>query len=86
MHHVPLAFQCIYGCSDEGSENGYGKEGREWRLPGLLYADALVMCGELEENLRLMVGQFVEICKRRGLKVNAGKSKVLVINEEEGLV
>ena len=28
------------------------------RLPGLLYADDLVLCGELEEDLRLMVGQF----------------------------
>ena len=22
MHHVPLAFQCIYGCSDEGGKEG----------------------------------------------------------------
>ena len=28
----------LYGCSDEGGEDGDGKEGREWRLPGLLYA------------------------------------------------
>ena len=26
----PLAFKCIYGCSD-GGENGDGKEGRGWR-------------------------------------------------------
>ena len=32
-----------------------------------------------------MVGQFVEVYRRRGLKVNAGKSKVMVMNEEEGL-
>ena len=25
-HHVSLAFQCIYGCSDEGGENGDGKD------------------------------------------------------------
>ena len=29
MYHVPLAVQCIYGWSDEGGENGDGKEGRE---------------------------------------------------------
>ena len=29
MYHVPLAIQCIYGCSDEGGENGDGKEGSE---------------------------------------------------------
>ena len=33
----------------------------------------------------MMVGQFVELCRRRGLKDNAGKSKVMVINGEEGL-
>ena len=31
------------------------KEGKEWRLPGLFYADHLVLCGESEENLRAMV-------------------------------
>ena len=30
-------------------------------------------------------GHFVEVCKRRGLKVNAGKSKVMVLIGEEGL-
>ena len=57
----------------------------EWRFPGLLYADDLVLCGESEEDLREMVGQFAEMCRRRDLKVNAGKSKVTVLNEEEGL-
>ena len=36
-------------------------EGREWRLPGLLYADNLVLCGELEVELKAMVGRFVEV-------------------------
>ena len=35
---------------------------REWRLPGLLYADDLVLCGESEEDLRVMVGRFIEVC------------------------
>ena len=63
----------------------YQKEGREWRLPGFLYADDLVLCGELEEDLRVMVGWFAEVYRRRGLKVNAGKSKGMVLNGEEGL-
>ena len=58
---------------------------REWRLPGLLYADELVLCGELEEDLKAMVGRFAEVCRRRGLKSNANKSKVMVLNGEEGL-
>ena len=79
-----MPVQYIYGWSD-GGENGNGKEGIDWRLPGLLYADNLVLCGELEEDLRAMVGQFVEVCRRKGLKVNAGKSKAIVMNGEEGL-
>ena len=79
MYHVPLDLLCIYGHSDEGVENGDGEkgvrfqeEGREWRLLVLLYADDLLLCGESEEDLRAIVGHFIEVCRRRGLKVNAG--------------
>ena len=92
-YHVSLAIQCIYGESDKGSEDGYGKEeseipggwGRVERLPGLLYADDLVLCGKSFLHLRVMVGWFAEVCRRRGLKVNAGKSKVMVLSGEERL-
>ena len=47
---------------------------RKRRLPGLLYADDLVLGGESEEDLRAMVGRFAEMCRRRGLKVNAGRA------------
>ena len=53
------------------------EDGREVRLPGLLYTDDLVLCGESEEDLRVMVGLFAEVCRRRGLKVNTGKSKLI---------
>ena len=62
-----------------------GKEGTEWRLLDLLYVDDLVLYGESKEDLRAMVGWFVEVCRKRGLKVNAGKSKVIVMNREKGL-
>ena len=32
VYHVSLTIQCIYGWSDEGGEDGDGKEGSE--LPG----------------------------------------------------
>ena len=38
-----------------------GKEGRELGLPGLLYADDLVLCGESEEDLGAMVGSLVGV-------------------------
>ena len=59
--------------------------GREWRLPDLLYTDNMVLCGELEEDLRVMVERFIKVCRRRGLKVNAGKSKEILLGGEEGL-
>ena len=43
------------------------------------------MYGELEEDPRLMVGHFVEVCRRKGLIVNGGKSKVMVLGGEETL-
>ena len=50
-----------------------------------MYLDDLALIGELEKELRSMVGWFVEVCRRRGLKVNAVKSKGMALNGEEGL-
>ena len=56
---------------------------RERRLPGILYADDLVLCGKSEEDLRAMVGRFAEVCRRRSMKVNVGKTKIIVLSGEE---
>ena len=61
------------------------EEGRGWRLPGLLYTDDLILCGESEEDLLAMVGRFFEVCSRRCLKVNTGNSKVMVMKGDEGM-
>ena len=53
------------------------------RLPDYLYADDLVLCDKTEEDLKVMVGCFVEVY-RRGLKVNRDKSKVIVLGGDEG--
>ena len=52
-------------------------------MPGFLYANDLVLCGESEEDLK--GGKFYLRCRRRDLKVNAGKSKVMLLFGEEGL-
>ena len=54
------------------------EEGREWILPGLLHEDNLVLYGESEEYLKVLVSRFVEVGRRRGLKVNADESKMMV--------
>ena len=48
-----------------------------------MYANDFVLCIESEGNLRAIVEHFIELC--RSLKVNAGKSKVMVLGGEEGL-
>ena len=59
----------------------FQEEGREWRLPVLLYAEDLVLSGESEEDLKALVGCFLELCRRGSLKVNEGDSAEL----KEGL-
>ena len=39
----------------------FQEERREWILPGLLYADDLVLCGSSEEDLRAMLERFVSL-------------------------
>ena len=48
-------------------------------------AEDLVLCGESEKDLKEMVVRFVEVCRRRSLKFNANKSKVMVLSGKEGL-
>ena len=53
----------------------FQEEVREWRLPSLLYAGGLVLCGESEEDLRAIVGRFIEAGRRTYLKINGGKRR-----------
>ena len=50
----------------------------------MLYADDRVLCGESVEDLNAVIGRFVEICNRRGLKVKAAKSKGTVLRRRNG--
>ena len=50
-----------------------------------MYTGDLVFCGESEEDLREIVGRFTEVCRRRGLKVNVGKSKIMLLGGDERL-
>ena len=47
--------------------------------------DCLASCMQMTWLCVGMVGRFAEVCRRRGFKVNAVKSKVMVLNGEEGL-
>ena len=51
VYHVSLAVECIYmdGMMKEVKMSFLEDEG-EWRLPGFLYADDLVLCGRSKED------------------------------------
>ena len=49
----------------------------------LFYVANLVLYGELEEDLKVMVGCFIEVCRRRGLKSNVD---MMVLGGKERLI
>ena len=48
-------------------------------LKNRLHADDLVLYSESEEDMKVMMQHFIEMRRRRGLKLNADKSKVMVL-------
>ena len=75
----------MYGVGGE-LLNGIKLEGGEWRLLGILYANILVLCSEFEDYLKVIVGCFVEVCKRGYLKVSADDRKLIMLGGEEGSI
>ncbi len=69
-------------------------EGAELRLNGedqsvitLLFSDDTVLLVESEGDLQRVVNKFCSVCKRRKLKVNTGKSKVMMfVRREEEVI
>ena len=39
-------------------------KGREWRFLGRLNTERLALCGELEDDVPVMIRHFVKVCKR----------------------
>ena len=55
----------------------------EWEMNQLLFADDTVIVDDSEEKLSLLVSEFGRVCKRRKLRVNVGKSKVMRCTRRE---
>ena len=55
----------------------------EWEMNQLLFADDTVVVADSEEKLCQLVSEFGRVCKRRKLKVNVGKSKVMRCRRRE---
>ena len=60
----------------DGNENN-------WEINQLLFADDTVVVADSEEKLGQLVTEFGRVCKRRKLRVNVGKSKVMRCTRNE---
>ncbi len=60
--------------------------GEDWAAVTCFFADDTMLLVESEEDVQTVVTEFYNVCKRRKLKVNAGKSKVMVFERREGEV
>ena len=54
------------------------KNGCEWEVSQLLFVDDTALVASAEERLQRVVDEFGVVCERRKLRVNVGKSKVMV--------
>ena len=55
----------------------------DWPVVGCLFADDTVLLAESERELQRVVDEFHRVCARRKLRVNAGKSKVIVFERRQ---
>ena len=56
----------------------------EWVLSQLLFADDTALVAESAEQLQCLVSEFGRVCKRRKLRVNVDKSKVMSVEVNVG--
>ncbi len=55
----------------------------KWKISNMLFADDTVLLAESERDLKKLVNEFSNVCERRKLKVNVGKSKVMVFEKRK---
>ena len=60
------------------------REGNDWEMNQLLFADDTVVMADSEEKLCQLVSEFGRVCEKRKLRVNVGKSKVMRCTRNEG--
>ncbi len=62
---------------------GLKVNGVDWSVTVYLFADDKVLLAESEKELQRVVDQFHSVCSGRKLRVNAGKSNVIVFERRE---
>ncbi len=80
---------CMDGCIREVKHkvvNAFAKSrlnGEEWSVVTCLFVDDTMLLAESVGDFQRVGNEFYSVCKRRKLKVNAGKSKVIVFERRE---
>lgn len=60
------------------------RNGTDWSIDWLMFADDTALVGDSDEKLQKLVREFGNVCKRRKLTVNASKSKVMKMSRDQG--
>ncbi len=55
----------------------------DWSVAACLSVNETVLLAESERELQRVVDQFHSVCRRKKLRVNAGKSKVMIFERKE---
>ena len=76
---VKEEYSRVNGMGVKMNEDG----GREWVMSQLFFADDTALVVESAEQLQCLVRKFGKVCKRRKLRVNVGKSKVMSVRASE---
>ncbi len=58
--------------------------GVDWSVAACLFVNDTVLLAETERELQRVVDQFHSVCRRKKLRVNARKSKVMIFERKEG--
>ncbi len=57
--------------------------GEVWSVVTCFFANDTVLLAESKGDLQRVINEFYSVCKRRKLKVTAGKSRVMVLERRE---
>src|SRR5215469_129025 len=68
-------------CMEEGLNLQSERGGVQWRVNMILYADDTLLIGETEESLQRLVTSFDRICRKRKVRINGDKSKVMRVGD-----
>ena len=83
--HVAMVVQFVHAWGSKGSAGrtlGRGAQlvsdsEEKWEVSQFLFADDTVLVADSKKKLEMLVEEFGRVCRRRKLKVNVARSKVM---------